>query len=322
MTRWVIWLSRLVLLFVGLQFLWIAIPRRLPPPPETVSAAAPQHTGWFNFKKPGPAGPNPAVWVVEDADSRIYLFGTIHVLQPGTQWQSETFLSALNNSDSVWIETRFDDETPDEQARLQRLGTNPRQRLTSTLPPEHRARLIQVAADMEIPLEALELTEPWLASLVIGGDGLQFGGYRTESGVEFALQRAAGFRGLPVREMEETGPHMRLMSDLPAKVQEAMLVSAMYSGSSLGSVDRVVSTWIKGDTSAIAASTQEMKVENPELYAVLIERRNSAWADKIEQMLEGSENHLVAVGAGHLVGPDSVQAKLATRGVRARRLQD
>jgi uncharacterized protein YbaP (TraB family) len=36
-------------------------------------------------------------------------------------------------------------------------------------------------------------------------------------------------------------------------------------------------------------------------------------------MLKGSGVQLIAVGAAHLVGPDSVQAQLAKRGIKAER---
>jgi hypothetical protein len=32
---------------------------------------------------------DPALWVVKDADTTIYLFGTIHVLKPGLSWFDE-----------------------------------------------------------------------------------------------------------------------------------------------------------------------------------------------------------------------------------------
>ena len=38
---------------------------------------------------PPPAAPgdaDPALWVVRDADTTVYLFGTIHVLKPGLSW--------------------------------------------------------------------------------------------------------------------------------------------------------------------------------------------------------------------------------------------
>ena len=43
----------------------------------------------------GTAAADPAMWVVKDADSTVYLLGTIHVLKPGVSWRSEKLDAAL-----------------------------------------------------------------------------------------------------------------------------------------------------------------------------------------------------------------------------------
>jgi uncharacterized protein YbaP (TraB family) len=65
----------------------------------------------------------------------------------------------------------------------------------------------------------------------------------------------------------------------------------------------------------------EMKVEEPELYAALLTNHNASWVTQIEGILAGKGVSFMAVGAGHLIGPDSVIAMLAARGVRAERVQ-
>ena len=47
--------------------------------------------------------------------------------------------------------------------------------------------------------------------------------------------------------------------------------------------------------------------------------RNKNWVKQIETMLQGSGTHFIAVGAGHLVGPKSVQELLKERGIKAER---
>ena len=32
--------------------------------------------------------PKPLMWIVKDADSTVYLFGSIHLMNPGTEWQA------------------------------------------------------------------------------------------------------------------------------------------------------------------------------------------------------------------------------------------
>jgi uncharacterized protein YbaP (TraB family) len=61
----------------------------------------------------------------------------------------------------------------------------------------------------------------------------------------------------------------------------------------------------------------EMKGASQAFYDALLTRRNAAWAEEIDDLLDGSGVAFIAVGSGHLVGPDSVQAQLAARGIRA-----
>jgi uncharacterized protein YbaP (TraB family) len=44
-----------------------------------------------------PAGPpaRPALWALSDADTAIYLFGTIHLLPDDMQWRTKAFDDAV-----------------------------------------------------------------------------------------------------------------------------------------------------------------------------------------------------------------------------------
>ena len=47
---------------------------------------------------------DPAMWVVKDADSTVYLLGTIHVMKPGVKWRSDKLDAALKISDEYWMD--------------------------------------------------------------------------------------------------------------------------------------------------------------------------------------------------------------------------
>ena len=51
----------------------------------------------------------------------------------------------------------------------------------------------------------------------------------------------------------------------------------------------------------------------------MLKDRNENWAGQIEAMLKGSGVHFVAVGAGHIVGPDNLLDCLKLRGIEATR---
>jgi uncharacterized protein YbaP (TraB family) len=60
------------------------------------------------------ADPGPALWVIKDADSTIYLFGTIHVLRPTTAWESAKVTAAFNSASDIWFEI----SNPDDVAAI------------------------------------------------------------------------------------------------------------------------------------------------------------------------------------------------------------
>lgn len=82
--------------------------------------------------------------------------------------------------------------------------------------------------------------------------------------------------------------------------------------------------WANGDTTGLEGFIAEWKTDPDGAYAsipyeTLVLNRNKDWAQQIDDMLDRSGVHFIAVGGGHLVGPDSVQQQLKARGVTAER---
>ena len=82
------------------------------------------------------AGDGPALWVVRDADSIVYLYGTIHMLKPGTAWGSDKVDAAFDSASELWLEVT----NPDDQCELgplfQQYGLAPDRPLSSWLTPD------------------------------------------------------------------------------------------------------------------------------------------------------------------------------------------
>ena len=56
----------------------------------------------------------PALWQVQDRDTNIYLFGTVHLLPPGTVWRSAKLDKAAKESGTLVVETIIDHIEYDE----------------------------------------------------------------------------------------------------------------------------------------------------------------------------------------------------------------
>src|SRR5215813_10003356 len=90
-----------------------------------------------------PGAVSPALFVMRDADSTIYLFGTIHVRPTGADWGGANAHAALAASSDVWTEIEMSPETDARGAALaQQLGQAPADKPLSTwLTPEQDTKL-------------------------------------------------------------------------------------------------------------------------------------------------------------------------------------
>src|SRR3954471_22764040 len=59
-----------------------------------------------------PQSGRPALWQMSDADTTIYLFGTIHLLPEKFQWRTAKFDEAVRGSKQLVVETIVDDKDP------------------------------------------------------------------------------------------------------------------------------------------------------------------------------------------------------------------
>jgi uncharacterized protein YbaP (TraB family) len=63
-----------------------------------------------------------------------------------------------------------------------------------------------------------------------------------------------------------------------------------------------------------------IRAQSPQTYKTLFSDRNANWAGWIANRMAQPGTVFVAVGTGHLVGPDSVQTQLAARGIQSARI--
>lgn len=265
---------------------------------------------------PSAEGPGPALWIVRDADSTLYLFGTMHMLRPTTGWGTERVDRAFTSASHLIMEV----DTPEDQSALLPLirqhGVSPDRPLSSLLTPAELATLDAAARTMGASAADLEPMRPWLAGVTIQSASIIRAGYAPGSGVEPILKARALAAGMAVSGFETPDEQIRMLASFPEEGQLTYLRQSLNDfGSAQTAVDRLVDAWAAGDVEAIRSLAVDPLRQTPLLYDVLLVRRNTNWADQIEALLEGSGTAFIAVGALHLAGDDSVQEILRGRGV-------
>lgn len=266
---------------------------------------------------PQATGAGPLLWVVRDADSTLYLFGTVHVLKPDTAWSSPRLEAAIDSADAVYFEI----ENPGDQSAvvplIQQYGVSPDRPLTRLITTGELNQLQAAASTIGSGAAQMDPLRPWLAALTLSVAPLLEAGYDPNSGVELVLRQRALANGQPVKGLETMDEQVRIMAGFSEPAQLAFLRATLDSFDEAPvMLDRMVNAWATGDAASLdAIFNGEMRDSGPEVYRGLLTDRNRRWADQIETMLKGEGVVFIAVGAAHLTGEGSVQDFLAERGV-------
>jgi uncharacterized protein YbaP (TraB family) len=270
-----------------------------------------------------PARADPALWVVRSPTATIHLFGTIHVLKPGVVWRSAALDTAFRQSATLWTEIANPDDPAVAGPLMQQLGgADPAHPLSSLLDATDRSALAAAAVTLHMPqgVESLDRFRPWAAAVVLTIVPIIQAGYDPASGADRVLIHDAETEGKPVRGFETLSEQLHFLADLPEPEQIDFLHQTLKDTTDgQKKIEEMVGFWLKGDVDALARDGVEMKAEAPGLYRILVAERNQRFADAIMRLLAEQGTSFVAIGVLHLSGADSVQAALASRGVRVER---
>lgn len=262
-------------------------------------------------------GQGPALWVVSDADSTLYLFGTVHVLRPTTAWGSPRVDAAFDSASEIWLEISNPDDVAAILPLIQQHGLSPDRQLSHLISTGQLTLLDNAARSIGLTAVQMDTMRPWLAALQLSMAPLAKAGYDPQSGVELILKARAEAAGKPIHGLESIDIQVRILAGLDEDDQLAFLTETLGQFDNAGvDLDALVNAWAAGDVDAITRlGVDEMKSTSPVLYEALLVRRNTDWANQIQTLLEGSGTTFIAVGAAHLAGDDSVQQILTRRGV-------
>jgi uncharacterized protein YbaP (TraB family) len=271
-----------------------------------------------------PQAARPALWSVSDADTTIYLFGTIHLLPENYQWRTPKIDQAVGGSQQLVVETIVDDKNPLKLFQaMSSLAFSPGlPPLVDRVPADKRAALMAAVKQSGFPPQALDKMETWAAAFILMGNQYRAMGLKGQEGVEMVLRNTFTSEGKPIGELESNVEQLGFFDKLPETAQRQLLEGAIdQSKDTQTEFNQMLSAWARGDVKGIAQTFDHDLAASPALAQALIKTRNANWKSWIEQRMSQPGSIMVAVGAGHLAGKGSVIDLLKRDGYRVRRLQ-
>ena len=277
-------------------------------------------------QSPAPAAPlpdaDPAIWVVKDPDTTIYLFGTFHALDGKHAWFNDEVKSAFDKSGELVLEIPPMEDKAALQPIIMKYAFDASGKpLSEKLSPEGKERLAKALAGLGAPPTAFDKFKPFFAALTVVMAGAQKLGFTGEQGAEAVLTKAAKDGKKPISGLETIDYQMSLFANMSDADQVKMLEETLKEIEQLGPMFAEMNKhWTSGDADGMAKLMNEMNAQSPAMYKTLLVDRNANWADWIDKRLDKPGVVFMGVGAGHLGGEDSVQALLAKRGIKSERV--
>ena len=255
----------------------------------------------------------PLLFVLEDADSRVTLLGSIHVLPQSAYPLPASIDAAYAEAEQVAVETDIGDTDALYAAVQARSFYTDGRTLPDVIGKAGFGKLTALMHRLGVPAEVAFILKPWAAEALLTSLAAQSGGFRADLGVDMHLIERARADGKPLRSLETAHEQIAMFDAAPDSVQAASLMDVVRAwgtpdadGEAL--LSDLVSAWERGDEAALEAYAED-------LPDAVLGVRNARWVPQIEDMLAlDGQDVLVVVGAAHLVGDDSVVAMLRARG--------
>jgi len=265
------------------------------------------------------------LWRVAGETNAVYLLGSIHLLREQDHPLPTVIDEAYADADVIVMELDMDDLDPAyTQAAFNRAGVmTDGTTLRDLMGEEAFATAAEAAAAIDIPLDMLAQSEPWLAAMTVELMMLYRIGFNPMLGVEMTVTQRAANDGKPIEGLETIDEQLSFLDGLPIETQREMLLHVLAEGAELSElIDELIVAWHHGDTSTLEEALLTSTVGLEELDEVLVNSRNRRWAETISTWLDDEQDYLIVVGALHLVGDQGVPALLAKRGFGIHQLSE
>ncbi|MBI5536307.1 MAG: TraB/GumN family protein [Deltaproteobacteria bacterium] len=312
--------------------------KKPPPPNQTAApevsallpglvASAPAPASAIAPAASAPAADRPSfLWKI-DGTPPSWLLGTIHVPDPRVSDLPSSITQALASADMVLTEIPMDSASQLSMAPLLMLPKG--KTLKSVLPEALYRRLERAFLAKGFPLEPLSSLKVWaMAAHVVLLDRMLV--LATQKPLDAWLYEQAQSSGKKVGALETPQEQVAAFDGMSTAEQIHMLDKTLEQREENGKegkdpIETLLVAWLSGSEEKMNATIlDEYDPKDPidkKMMKRLLLDRNEVMAERIAAKLKASpgQSMLFAVGTAHLVGVDSVVAKLQRRGVKVAR---
>jgi len=258
-----------------------------------------------------------SLWKIQGKSNTVYLLGSIHLLKADAYPLDPAIEDAFNDSPNLVFEMNMDSAaTPAaQQFILSKAMFSGEQSLKTGLSPSTFQLADSLCTLVGMDINRLLLFKPWMVATTVMLVKMQKMGFDPNFGVDriyFNKGKEALKKLLAFETVQE---QIGFIDGLALPVQEKMIRQMADEFNTIETyLDDIVLSWKNGQMKALEDLFLDSYRQEPELHEILLNQRNRNWMKTIRTYLNGSENYMIIVGAGHMVGENGLIRLLEKEG--------
>jgi uncharacterized protein YbaP (TraB family) len=246
-----------------------------------------------------------------------YLLGSLHVLKGDVFPLPRAIEEAYSDCQKIILETDLDSiNDPAFRTQMISLGLYPDGQTLKKNVSEQTYESFRKKVDaIGLSIAHFDRLRPWVCALILTFLEFQRLGFDPSYGIDTYFFHRAKEDEKEVIPLESAEYQLKLFTTMDEAEQESFLRQTLKDLVVIDTMAaEMVEAWKTGDVDKLNSIIGISFREHPVMYERFIIQRNRKWTPQIENLMKQDVNALVIVGAGHLVGAESIVELLKKRG--------
>ena len=264
-----------------------------------------------------------SVWKVSNGEDTVYVGGTIHILPISEFPLPKAFTNIYEKTDTVVFEVKMPDPSDIEgqQKMMAGLAYAEGKSLKDDVSEATYQALNTYLTNFGASADQLAQFKPGMvASMLVAMEAQR--AQMAGQGVDAYFMQLAARDGKNSEYLESLDFQINMLANMGAGEEDRLISETLETLPELKDMlSSTIEAWREGNTQAIDKLVIDtFKRESPSSYDDVFTKRNQNWLPQIEAMFGDDDQEFVLVGAGHLVGDDSVIALLKAKGYKVEQM--
>lgn len=262
-------------------------------------------------------------WKAQKGDDLVYLIGTMHPSKPNINYLNDTMKKVQKETDALALEVASPDKKTEEKLNKV-INENlylKKGEIKDSLTTEEGIKLDKILKSIDIKYEDVKTLTPTGLLRTIEAAILTKLGYQYE-GTDAWLEGIYKNNYKKVVGLEDDIKHYNLLNSSTKDLKDTI---NQFNSKSIEETEKDLNecmyAFIKGDSNYMKEDVEENYKNDKQSYDKLIKNRNIDMTTNIDKLAKEDENYVVAVGAKHFFGPDSILKLLEDKGYKITKLK-